>query len=342
MYGEAAIRDEGRFAQRQVTVVVFPGVQALDVVGPLDVFDAADRLLGGGGYSGRLLGPSEEVRASGGLALRPNHLFGESDDERDLDTLIVPGGFGVGDALRDEALVGAVRSLAPQARRVASVCTGAFVLAEAGLLEGRRATTHWAAAGELARLHPGLIVEADRLHVTDGKVSTSAGVTAGMDLALALIEQDHGRSLALEVARWLVMFLQRSGGQAQFSAQLSAQMAERDVLRELQVHVAEHPAEDLSVAAMARRARMSERNFARAFVREVGVSPARYVRSVRVEAARRKLEQTGRPVKTVARECGFASDDAFRRAFERAVGVAPDEYRRRFKTGPSAKPSAAN
>jgi transcriptional regulator GlxA family with amidase domain len=212
------------------------------------------------------------------------------------------------------------------------VCTGAFLLAEAGLLDGRRATTHWASCRELARRYPRVQVDPDPIFVRDGNVHTSAGVTAGMDLALALVEEDHGREVALGVARWLVLFLKRPGGQSQFSAQLSAQLAAREPIQELQAWVIENVDADLSVEALARRAGMSPRNFARVFTRETGVTPACFVETARVEAARRRLEQEGaRGVEAIAAACGFGSAETMRRAFLRRVRVSPSDYRERFQ-----------
>jgi transcriptional regulator GlxA family with amidase domain len=230
--------------------------------------------------------------------------------------------------------VGWIRRTALRARRVTSVCSGAFLLGEAGLLDGRRATTHWAVCDALQRRYPRARVERDPIFVRDGKVSTSAGVTAGMDLALELVEEDGGRDLALSVARWLVMFLRRPGGQSQFSVQLSAQVAERRGLRDLQGFIADHLDDDLSVPALAQRARMSSRNFARAFRREIGVTPAAYVEAQRVEGARRLLETADRSVTEIAAACGFGRVETMHRAFRRAVRVSPAQYRRHFRAVP--------
>jgi transcriptional regulator GlxA family with amidase domain len=211
------------------------------------------------------------------------------------------------------------------------VCTGAFLLARAGLLDGRRATTHWASCADLELRYPAVRVERDPIFVRDGNVATSAGVTAGLDLALALVEEDLGRRVALQVARHLVVFLQRPGGQAQFSAQLSAQSADRAPLRELQAWIPDHLDEDLSVPALARRACMSDRNFARAFRRETGRTPGAYVEEARVESARIALETGDLPVEAVARQTGFGTVETLRRAFRRQVGVSPNEYRTRFR-----------
>jgi transcriptional regulator GlxA family with amidase domain len=213
---------------------------------------------------------------------------------------------------------------------VTSVCTGAYVLAAAGLLDGRRATTHWAYCDDLQGRHRAVRVERDPIFVVDGPVRTSAGVTAGMDLALALVEEDLGPRVALEVARWLVLFVKRPGGQSQFSAQLAGQAAERAPLRELQAWMADHLDADLSVPALAARACMSERHFARAFKAETGMTPAAYVEALRVERARIALESSAAPIEAVARRCGFGTVETLRRAFARRLGVSPAAYRSRF------------
>jgi transcriptional regulator GlxA family with amidase domain len=312
---------------RTVLIPVFPGVQSLDVTGPLEVFD----------HAGREHGPAYQVtvasvgcapvRSSSGLGLAPD------GDLRDPgpppDTLLVPG--GVGARRRPPELVAWLREHAPRARRVASVCTGAFLLAEAGLLDGRRVTTHWAHCAELSRQYPAVEVDPDPIFITDGRVATSAGVTAGIDLALALVEDDLGRDAALAVARDLVVFLRRPGSQAQFSVQLSAQVAQRAPLREVQQWIAEHPGDDLAVEVLAARASLSPRHFARAFAAETGLTPGRYVERVRLEAARRQLEDTPAGVEQTARACGYRTPEAMRRAFTAALGVSPAEYRRRFR-----------
>ncbi len=263
---------------------------------PAEVFHHASALTGGDGYAVELVGAS--ARTTSGLELGPLTPLGALGP---VDTLLVAGGAGARDAEHDGELVPWIGRAAPRARRVASVCTGAFLLARAGLLDGRRATTHWAWCELLARRHPLVTVERDPIFVRDGDVWTSAGVTAGMDLALALVEDDHGPEVALEVARGLVLFVRRPGGQAQFSAQLSTQAARRDPLREVQGWIADHLDADLSVGALAARAHMSPRNFARAFAREVGMTPAAYVETVRVEGrpgapgGRRGAAGHGRP-----------------------------------------------
>jgi transcriptional regulator GlxA family with amidase domain len=320
----------------QARTVLFPlydGVQSLDVTGPLEVFDAAAdhaarRRPSDPGY--RIVTASlggGPVRTSSGLVLTPDeNLRGRGC--ADVDTLVVPGGPST--ALGCPELAGWLRRHAPQARRVASVCTGAFLLAEAGLLAGKRATTHWAFGEVLASRFPDVIVDTEPIFVRDGDIATSAGVTAGIDLALALVEEDVGREMALAVARELVVYLRRPGGQAQFSAQLRAQAAQRRPLREVQQWISEHPAADLSVPALAARAGLSPRQFARAFAAETGVPPGKHVAAVRLETARRLLEDTGRSVEQVARACGYGTPEAMRRAFVQVLGVPPTSYRNKF------------
>jgi transcriptional regulator GlxA family with amidase domain len=314
-------------------MLVFPGLQVLDATGPLEVFSAANdaRPRGAPAYEpllvARRAGP---VTTSAGYALVAQRGIGELRGP--LDTLLVAGGPGTTRALGDRALLGWLRRTAPKARRVASVCTGAFLLAEAGLLDGLRVTTHWSACDALQRRYPGLQVDPDPIYVRAGRISTSAGVSSGMDLALALVEEDLGREVALAVARRLVLFLARPGGQSQFSAQLAGQLAEREPLRDLQAWIAEHPRADLSVAALARRVAMSPRNFARVFAREVGATPADFVERARVECARRALEDGADGIDAVAEAAGFGSAETLRRAFLRNLGVGPAAYRSRFRS----------
>jgi len=315
---------------RRVVIVVFPWVQSLDVLGPAEVFGTATRIAGGDGYEVEVVAGAAGPLRTSSVSLHPDLTFDECRGP--IDTLLVAGGRGVHEAGRDESFVAWLTAAAGRSRRVGSVCTGAFMLARAGLLDGRRATTHWASCDELSRRHPEVTVEADPIFVRDGNVVTSAGVTAGMDLALALVEEDLGREIALETARWLVMFVKRPGGQAQFSAQLAAQMAEREPLRELQQWIPDHLDADLSVPALARRACMSERHFARAFRDETGMTPAVYVEAARVERARIALETGELPVETVARQAGFGTVETMRRAFRRRVGVSPAGYRSRFRS----------
>jgi transcriptional regulator GlxA family with amidase domain len=314
---------------RRVAIVALPQCQPLDVTGPAEVFSVAALVAGGDppAYVVEVVSPGGAPIATGaGYAIAP---AGALEDLRGpLDTLIVAGGIGARDAA--PAVVDAVRALAPRARRVTSVCTGAFVLADAGLLDGRRVTTHWAFCDALEAQHPAVTVERDPIFVFDGAVRTSAGVTAGMDLALALVEEDLGARVALIVARYLVLFVKRPGGQSQFSAQLALQTADRAPLRELQAWMADHLDADLSVPALADRAAMSERHFARAFKRETGATPAVYVEALRVERARLALESSAAPVEVVARQCGFGTVETLRRAFARRLGVSPAAYRSRF------------
>ena len=311
----------------RVVIIVFDRLQQLDATGPYEVLRA-------GGYQVELASPDgQPVRSDSGLLLGVDRAL--PSVRGPLDTLLIAGGSGVDEAMTDPVVQRAVRRLAPTSRRVASVCSGAFVLAEAGLLDGRRATTHWRRCASLAERYPAITVESDPIFVRDGNVWTSAGVTAGMDLALALVEEDRGREVALTIARHLVMYVQRPGGQAQFSAALRAQRADREVLRELQAWLPDHLDLDLSVERLAERAAMSGRHFARAFAAETGVTPARYVDDLRVESARRLLESTRRPVADVAAACGFGSAETMRRAFLRAVRVPPADYRRRFNTSAS-------
>lgn len=312
---------------RRVAIVVFEGLQALDAVGPAEVFSQASRL-GDPGYAVQLVG--RRAACTSGIDLTPVVGFGAARGA--LDTLMVAGGLGTADAMHDDELVGWVRAAAARSRRVTSVCSGAFVLARAGLLDGRRATTHWDSCALLARRYPAITVEPDPIFVRDGNVYTSAGVTAGMDLALALVEEDMGADVAMEVARRLVLFARRPGGQAQFSVQLAAQAASPGPLRDLQTWIAEHVDADLSVGALAKRAHMSPRTLARAFAREVGMSPGAYVEAVRVEQARSRLESGRPPLASVARACGFGTSETMRRAFHRRLGVAPADYRTRFHT----------
>ncbi|MFD5560434.1 GlxA family transcriptional regulator [Kitasatospora griseola] len=306
---------------RSVLFVLFDGVQSLDVTGPLEVLAAA-------GYRIRTASPGGlAVRTSSGLRLMPDEDLAAAAPPH---TLLVPGGPGTREPAAE--LVGRIAELATGAEKVASVCTGAFLLAEAGLLAGRRATTHWAHCEALARRFPDVTVDPDPIHVRDGRVTTSAGVTAGIDLALALVEEELGRELALSIAQHLVMFLRRPGGQAQFSTQLAAQLAVRRPLRDVQRWITDHPDADLSVEALARRASLSPRQFARVFTAETGTTPGRYVDGVRLEVARRRLEDSDDGIEQVARRSGYRNPEAMRRAFARTLAVSPVDYRRRFRT----------
>jgi transcriptional regulator GlxA family with amidase domain len=307
-----------------IVIVAFDGFQSLDLTGPAEVFAAA-------GWPVRIVTTDgAPVRSSSGITVVPDGDLASARGR--IDVLMVVGGEGTPAAMRDQALLRWLRRAARRSRRVTSVCSGAFVLAEAGLLDGKRATTHWSVCDALARRYPTVEVDPDPIYVRDGDVWTSAGVTAGMDLALALVEEDLGRDVALAIARRLVLFLRRPGNQSQFSAQLSLQTADRDALRDVQRHVAERLDDDLSVDALAARASMSPRHFARCFRDETGVTPARFVEAARLEAARRRLEESDDSIEVIARACGFGTPETMRRTFLRAVHVAPTEYRRRFAT----------
>ncbi|PKW11259.1 transcriptional regulator, AraC family with amidase-like domain [Streptomyces sp. 1222.5] len=316
--------------QRTLLLVLFDGVQSLDVTGPLEVFAGAERHTPGTYRIRTASLDGGPVRASSGLTLVPDAALTE---EPDPHTLLVPGGEGTRSP--DPRLTDWLRARGPRARRLVSVCTGAVLLAAAGLLDGRRATTHWAHCDRLARDHPAVRVDPEPIYVRDGHVSTSAGVTSGIDLALALVEEDLDRDVALAVARHLVVFLRRPGNQAQFSAQLAAQTAQRAPLREVQRWITEHPAGDLTVDSLAARARLSPRHFARAFRDETGTTPGRYVDRVRLEHARRLLEDSADGIEEISRASGYGTPEAMRRAFVRALGTPPAEYRRRFHPAPA-------
>jgi transcriptional regulator GlxA family with amidase domain len=318
---------------RRVVLVVFDGVQSLDVTGPLEVFSGAARLRPGS-YEVLVTGPrAGTITTNSGLAIGVPRRLGSLRGP--IDTLVIAGGSGVHAAARDRTFVNAVARAAGRARRVTSVCTGAFLLAEAGLLAGKRATTHWASCSLLAEHHPDTEVDPEPIFVRDGDVWTSAGVTSGIDLALALVEDDVGPEVAREVARWLVVYLQRPGGQSQFSAPLRLVPPARPALRDLLAWIAEHPDADCSVAALSRRAAMSERTLARAFRAECGTTPAEHVESIRLEAARRLLETSDLTVAAVATRCGFGTVETMHRAFQRALHVTPNDYRRRFRATPA-------
>jgi transcriptional regulator GlxA family with amidase domain len=326
---------------RRIVMLAFPDAQIIDITGPLEVFGRAARwMTDERGW--RVPAYTVEIAASkagplatsSGIRLIADRAI--ANVRGPLDTLLVAGGPGAAAALRDRALIEWLRGSIRRTRRLCSVCTGAFLLAEAGLLDGLSATTHWRQCDRLAAQYPAISVETDPIFVRAGKIFTSAGVTAGIDLALALLADDHGRDVALAVARELVMFLRRPGGQSQFSVQLSAQQADREPLRDLQRWIADHPGADLSVEALARRAAMSPRNFARVFAREVGMTPGEFVENARVEAARRRLEESVAGVDSIASECGFGTRESMRRAFIRALHVPPSAYRSRFQQKLSA------
>lgn len=316
---------------RRVEVVVYPAVQLLDVSGPLQVFASAnDQVVKAGGpapYRLHVVSPSgPSVTTTSGLTLTAQN---PPPPDNTLDTLLVAGGEGVEAAAADPSLVAWARERAVRARRVASVCTGAFLLAATGLLDGRRAVTHWSYCAELARRFPAVRVEPDPIFISDGPIWTSAGVTAGIDLALALVEEDLGRAVALAVARYLVVFLKRPGGQAQFSTTLSLQGAE-DRFGTLHAWIAAHLADEIPLSALAGQAGMSERSFSRHYVAATGMTPARAVERLRVEAAQRLLLELHLPVKRISQRCGFGSEETMRRSFLRQLATTPQDYRARF------------
>ncbi|WP_020473604.1 GlxA family transcriptional regulator [Zavarzinella formosa] len=322
---------------RRIVFMAFPGVVLLDLAGPWDVFNGANQFAGPGQkpYSLELVSVTDDIRieTAGGPPLVGRRRAGSCRGP--IDTLVVPAALSfngdVSDRACDHAGLGHLRRLARGSRRVVSVCGGTFILAAAGLLDGRRVTTHWRYCDDLARKYPGLMVESDRIFVRDGNVYTSAGVTAGMDLALALVEEDLGRLPALAVARNLVMFVRRPGGQTQYSTALESQQAERDSLRDLLAWAVDHLEQDLSVEAMAHKAHMSPRNFSRVFGQEMGETPARHIERLRVEAARQHLEASESDYGDVARRCGFGSVNSMRRSFLRVLKVTPSDYRKRFR-----------
>lgn len=314
-------------------MVAYPEAQILDITGPLEVFSRAGRWLRDEGvtpdiaYSVSLLAREEGlVRTSSGLELKAGSL----QHAGEMDTLLVTGGIGFRKALEDEALLAWIRKAAQKAQRIGSICTGAMILARTGLLEGRPATTHWAYCDELATHFGDVSVDADAIFVKNGNIYTSAGVTSGMDLALAMVEEDWGPTVALAVAQELVLFLKRPGGQSQFSRFLEPEKTGNRKVRDLQAWILKNLNQDLSVAKLAEVASMSPRNFARSFAREMGVTPARYVEKIRIEMARTLLQQNRDPIEQIAQKVGFKGDDSFRRAFRREIGVAPSEYRERF------------
>ncbi|MBI1180040.1 MAG: helix-turn-helix domain-containing protein [Alphaproteobacteria bacterium] len=317
-------------------MVAFERAQLLDVAGPMQVLSGVNDM-GLPGYRLTLAAAAAgPLPTTSGVRLVADRAFDEFDeaDLAGLDTLIVSGGAGTIEAVRDRRLLGFLRRAAPHARRLVSVCSGVAILAQAGLIKGRRVATHWNDADAIARYFPDLQVDRDAIFVRDGHVWTSAGVTAGMDLALALIEEDFGHDVAVQVARRHVLYMIRPGGQSQFSAQLEAQAREAGRLGPLLTWIAEHPGDALTVPALAERAGMSERTFARVFRAETGVTPAEFVERARTEAARRDLEHTGRPVARIAYDCGFGSMERMRRTFIRRLGVGPKAYRDRFRRLP--------
>ena len=317
-------------ATRKIVMFVFDGVELLDVAGPLEAFATASALIGGRVPSYTVEITSKKhgmIRSASGLTIESVSDFGTL---RDVDTLLIAGGAAVMHACEDASVIAMLKEHAGRVRRIGSVCTGAILLAEAGLLDGRRAVTHWSCCERLARCYPNVQVESAPIYISDGPVWTSAGVTAGIDLALAMIEEDFGAPVALRVARELVMFLRRPGGQSQFGVDTAPQCGRDGAMRQIQKIIVDQPGADLSVEALACHAAMSPRNFARVFKRETGSPPAEFVERTRLEHARRQLETTFAPVETIAASCGFRSADVMRRAFLRYLQVSPSQYRERF------------
>lgn len=312
----------------RIVIVGFPGAQILDIAGPLEVFSTASRFLSIPPYS------TQVVSIGGGPVLSTSGLeYATTPIEKvvgDVDTLVVAGGRDFDQATDDAELVSHIRRVAGRSRRVTSVCSGAFLLAAAGLLDGRQATTHWADCAQLELDYPDVSVDPDAIYVHDGDVWTSAGVTAGIDLSLALVADDYGRQAAALVAKQLVVYLRRSGGQGQFSAMLAAQSANEEPIRDLLAWLPEHLADDLSIPVMAARTHLSERQFSRLFKLEVGITPAEHVEAVRMEAACRLLETTLFTIEQIARACGFGAPETMNRAFRRRLNTTPSDHRHHF------------
>ncbi|MFY4256673.1 GlxA family transcriptional regulator [Achromobacter xylosoxidans] len=315
---------------KSVAILVFPGVQSLDVSGPLDVFAEANRfLLPASQYRLELIGLTRgAVPCSNGMLLVPQRHYAQVDEAPDL--LLVAGGPDLPAAREPDEGLAWLRAACARAGRYGAICNGIFLLARAGLPAGAIVTTHWNDAQALAARYPELRVEPDRLYVRDGRLHTSAGVTAGIDLALSLVAQDHGPDVALNVAKRLVVFMQRAGGQSQFSPFLTPFVEETSAVAQVQQHVLGHLADDLGVAALAAVANMNRRNFARVFLRDAGVTPAEFVESARLDAARARLERESAPLKTVAFHCGFRDARHLREVFQRRLGVSPSQYRASF------------
>ncbi len=321
-------------SEHTIWFAVYDDIQTLDLAGPMEMFSTATRLIestgrAGAGYRLRVVHPSAtSIRTEAGIRIIPDQI---SDDETTPDTVVFVGGDGVHDAVHDPAYRSWATDLAGRTPRVASVCTGTFLLAATGRASGRQVTTHWARSRKLATAFPDIIVEDDRLHIHDGPVWSSAGVVAGIDLALAMIEHDHDAALAQDVARWMVVFLRRTGGQSQFAAPVWSEAAETEPISEAKQLMHRDPSASWSVDRLATEVGMSERNFSRRFRAEVGESPARYLEHIRISVARNQLERTPAGVEAIARHAGFGTAETMRRAFVRRLGVSPDHYRNRFR-----------
>jgi transcriptional regulator GlxA family with amidase domain len=326
----AALPRSASRKRRRIIVVVVPPIDELDFVGPLQVFGAANRLIGRTIYEVEIVTNARELRVQGEGGLLSFAAQGRFQDVKGkFDSVLLVCGLGTRIA-RDPALFAWLRRITPVVRRLGSVCVGSFLFAEAGLLNGKRATTHWRFGPEMASRYPKVHVEFSPIWVKDGNIYTSAGISAGIDLALAWVDEDCGGRISHEIAREFVLFLRRPAGQTQLSASLSAQASEMKVIHELQVWIAENLHKNLSVQRLADRTAMSVRNFERVFTREVGKTPSHYVLQMRAEAARRQLERTDQGLKQIAAACGFGSTDSMRRAFLRSVGTTPRRYRRQL------------
>jgi transcriptional regulator GlxA family with amidase domain len=314
---------------KSVAILAIPGVQLLDVAGPLAVFAEANAQAQADIYRLSVLGVAPgPIRSSSGVRIMPDGIIGDPKIEK-IHTLLVAGAPDIATGLPGAKVMDWLRRVVPDSRRYGSVCSGAFILAKTGLIDGRKVTTHWAVAEHLVKMFPKVRVDADAIHVRDGRLRTAAGVTAGLDLALALVEEDLGRDLAMRVAAQLVMFFKRPGGQSQFSRKGEAAPLGRSALQEVQRWVAANPAKIHTVEMLAKRMELSPRHFARLFKNEIGMTPADWVVQARVGAARRFLEAGKAAPKEVASLCGFANADTLRRAFMRQVGITPAEYRKR-------------
>ncbi|HEY4415654.1 MAG TPA: GlxA family transcriptional regulator [Verrucomicrobiae bacterium] len=314
---------------KSVAILAIPGVQLLDVAGPLDVFAEANVQARADIYHLAVIGTAPgPIRSSSGVRIMPDGIVGDPNVDQ-FDTLLVAGAPGVAASLPGAKITDWLRRVIPGSRRYGSVCSGAFILAKTGLIDGRKVTTHWAVAERLLEMFPKISVDADAIHVRDGRLRTAAGVTAGLDLALALVEEDLGHDLAMRVAGQLVMFFKRPGGQNQFSRKGEVVLVGRSSLQEVQRWVAANPAKAHTVGTLAKRMALSPRHFARLFKNETGITPADWVVQVRMVAARRFLESGKVAPKEAASLCGFANADTLRRAFMRQIGITPAEYRKR-------------
>ena len=319
----------------RVALLGFDGVQGLDLVGPLDAFAAANDIVAGAYGPVVVSLDGRPFVSEAGLRMVPDCALAGLGP---VDTLIVPGGAGLRRAAVAAPVVVAIKARAPSLRRILSICTGIYAVGATGLLDGRRATTHWRFALDVAARFPAVTLDPDAIYVKDGPFYTSAGITAAIDLALAVIEEDYGSAVALEVARDLVVYLKRSGGQRQYSTPLRLQTRARDRFATLVAWIPEHLDADLSVDALAARVRLSPRQFTRRFTALFGASPAHQIESLRLEAARDHLSGSRLPIAAIATSVGFAGGDVFRRAFDRRFGLSPSDYRARFWTGPAEEP----